>query len=1256
MKSTSLGPSLAGPDATHSGNCRPTAHLTTDLRTPGRVAPRGRSPVSRPRHTPLHDVLACLFLVLAALAGSDPASAAGFSEPPIVLYGRILRLGPGTASLWTEGRLEVRLVQQANPSIVVRLETRLSRIGDDGIFSYALPIAQKYLPGALETDTVLATGPTPETYRFESFTVDGFPAYPLDEAVDSFATGFLRRAAQIRVDLRVSVPETDLDGDGIPDAWETAHGLNPSWPGDASRDSDGDGWPNATEYRHGTDPNVSDARPRLVTRGLSVTERGRAGLYLELVDSDSAADQVQVRILTVAPGFQLELDERPVGSGTSLSLDDFRKGRLALRHVDASVTQGTLQVAFQDETGTGGTSDLALIVRRPSREDGTDTALWLDAYGLATPGAPSLVDLWSDRSGRGRHATQEATPGYRPSFDVDEEGRPGVRFGGLQTHLLLDDAAFEATQQTVFAVFGTSPRETPAQVLAANGLQIQLAPSIGPASHPGAQEVRWPGSRIRGTQDLRDGLTVVAVRRDDLEGSGLAGFAYDGPALADGEPLPPVYPALGVRRGIRGTETVFEQPLPGLVHEVLVFPHTLTESRFDQAIDYLHSKWRGVTVWNLVEATSPVTLTGTDGPDILRGGWGTDTLQGGRDDDLLAGGPGDDRMTGGEGADRFLLRWSDTGRKTITDFTVEGVADVLDMSALFAGVSGDARDHLRLRATTVRRDGRTIPQTLLSIHRDRRSDPADREIVLEELALSDADLGWLIGEGRFDVGDLTIPTELDIEVSAPRTREGGPGVDFTVTRTGNTATALDVPLRVGGSAVVGRDFAWIGSDGDDGWPHVSLARGETSKVIRFEPQVDAEAESAETIQVELLPRRAYSLRRSSASVTLEDAPAVTLAVIDGVAQRNGQIPATVDLRRTGDLQTDLVVRLELGGTAVNGRDYDFLPPSIRFAPGQAVVSLSIRPNPAGLGHGASQTVDLSLVPDDRTFAALEPWFARLFIVDTRIDGAATFAGWRSTHFPDLTGDLAAFATGDADRDGLSELDEYVFGTDPRTPDAAARYALAIHAVGGFLQLRFTTVTDLTDVAFHLLGTSDLTTWNLMDDEFDLGQEPYTGGKVHRRFQSKVPNSSLRGGSFYRLRIDYRPPPAGAVGAGATLEAPSLAFGTEGQSAWKIGDDGASLVSGRIGDLGSSSLVTRISGPGQLRFAWSVSSQSPGDVLECQVDGLTKARISGEHGWTSETVLLDTPGLHSVRWVYRKDAEGSSGLDRGFLRRISLHAP
>jgi hypothetical protein len=49
-------------------------------------------------------------------------------------------------------------------------------------------------------------------------------------------------------------PYADTDADGLPDAWETAHGLDPKNPADASADLNGDGYTNIEDFLNGLDP------------------------------------------------------------------------------------------------------------------------------------------------------------------------------------------------------------------------------------------------------------------------------------------------------------------------------------------------------------------------------------------------------------------------------------------------------------------------------------------------------------------------------------------------------------------------------------------------------------------------------------------------------------------------------------------------------------------------------------------------------------------------------------------------------------------------------------------------------------------------------------------------------------------------------------------------------------------------------------------------------------------------------------------
>lgn len=93
---------------------------------------------------------------------------------------------------------------------------------------------------------------------------------PRRDAVDQRVTESVRTLQFVTDDGIVSDPEQvggfpeyafspddvpqDTDHDGMPDEWETSHGLAPNDSADGPQDADGDGYTNVEEFLNGTDP------------------------------------------------------------------------------------------------------------------------------------------------------------------------------------------------------------------------------------------------------------------------------------------------------------------------------------------------------------------------------------------------------------------------------------------------------------------------------------------------------------------------------------------------------------------------------------------------------------------------------------------------------------------------------------------------------------------------------------------------------------------------------------------------------------------------------------------------------------------------------------------------------------------------------------------------------------------------------------------------------------------------------------------
>ena len=120
---------------------------------------------------------------------------------------------------------------------------------------------------------------------------------------------FVRTGGTLIYGTAVLDPNRDDDGDGIPNGWEQAHGLDPLNAADANVDSDGDGFTNLQEYLAGTDPTNSASAFRIVDIAaldddvlLTWTTVGGKKYAVQAVTGDYTNNFVEFEPVIIAPG------------------------------------------------------------------------------------------------------------------------------------------------------------------------------------------------------------------------------------------------------------------------------------------------------------------------------------------------------------------------------------------------------------------------------------------------------------------------------------------------------------------------------------------------------------------------------------------------------------------------------------------------------------------------------------------------------------------------------------------------------------------------------------------------------------------------------------------------------------------------------------------------------------------------------------------------------------------------------------------
>jgi hypothetical protein len=98
----------------------------------------------------------------------------------------------------------------------------------------------------------------------------------------------------------------------------------------------------------------------------------------------------------------------------------------------------------------------------------------------------------------------------------------------------------------------------------------------------------------------------------------------------------------------------------------------------------------------------------------------------------------------------------------------------------------------------------------------------------------------------------------------------------------------------------------------------------------------------------------------------------------------------------------------------------------------------------------------------------------------------------------------------------------------------------------------------------------------------------------------------------------------------------------------------SAKSGTINNSQTSQLILNLTVPADdtVSFYYKTSSEATKDKLRFYIDIIEKGQYSGTNSWTQAKFPL-TAGSHTLKWIYSKDASGSSGSDCAWVDFIVL---
>ena len=319
------------------------------------------------------------------------------------------------------------------------------------------------------------------------------------------------------------------------------------------------------------------------------------------------------------------------------------------------------------------------------------------------------------------------------------------------------------------------------------------------------------------------------------------------------------------------------------------------------------------------------------------------------------------------------------------DVTRDGPTDSpLTVNYALLGTAVNGADYSSLSGTvTIQAGSRTAPIYVNPLDDGDADENSGSATVIASLTAEpdSYQIDGTASSATVNIDEEPLPT-VTITANVPDAVENGTDGEFTVSRTGPTDSNLTVNLQPGGTAVPGVNYTALPSS-------VTIPAGSRTAVLQVAALEDSPGSNdPEDVNLAIRPGP-YTIGSPTADVYIEEQPVNTVTLTANgapyAATSEGSTgPGEFTVTRDAPYTNALTVYYGLGGTAINGTDYQFLDGQVTISAGSpsAVIDIAALDDGSGDDGQTSETVQASLyVPSGANYFPGSPSEASLDIYE-----------------------------------------------------------------------------------------------------------------------------------------------------------------------------------------------------------------------------------------------------------------------------------